>query len=53
MFGFFKNGKPLIEELNIVRELGNANVSPIKVVPATAPLLDPSVYFKPRTLVIT
>ncbi|MGB9440065.1 MAG: DUF3343 domain-containing protein [Desulfobacterales bacterium] len=32
---------PLIEELNIVRELNHANVSPLKVVPVTAPLLEP------------
>jgi hypothetical protein len=32
---------PLIEELNILRELNNANVSPLKVVPVTAPLLEP------------
>ena len=32
---------PLIEELNILRELGNSSVSPLKVVPVTAPLLEP------------
>jgi len=32
---------PLIEELDIVRELGKADVSPLKVVPVTAPLLEP------------
>lgn len=32
---------PLIEELNIVRELQNAHIPPIQVVPVTAPLLTP------------
>lgn len=32
---------PLIEELNILRELEHINVHPIKVVPVTAPLLNP------------
>lgn len=39
---------PLIEELNILRELGNANVSPLKVVPVTAPLLEPVSLFQTR-----
>ncbi len=37
---------PLIEELNIVRELGNANILPLKVVPVTAPLLEPVSLFQ-------
>lgn len=32
---------PLIEELNIVRELNNAHIQPLSVVPVTAPLLSP------------
>ena len=32
---------PLMEELNILRELNNADLSPLKVVPVTAPLLAP------------
>jgi len=32
---------PLIEELNIVRELRNARIPPLEVVPVTAPLLKP------------
>ena len=36
---------PLIEELNIVRELDKANVSPLKIVPVTAPLLEPVSLF--------
>ena len=32
---------PLIEELNILRELRNANITPLAVVPVTAPLLKP------------
>jgi hypothetical protein len=32
---------PLIEKLNIVRELHCADISPIQVVPVTAPLLEP------------
>ena len=39
---------PLIEELNILRELGNANVSPLKVVPVTAPLLEPVSLFQTK-----
>jgi hypothetical protein len=39
---------PLIEELNIVRELGNANISPLKVVPVTAPLLEPVSLFQTK-----
>jgi hypothetical protein len=37
---------PLIEELNILRELDNANLSPIKVVPVTALLLEPVSLFQ-------
>jgi len=32
---------PLMEELNILRELRNANIPPLTVVPVTAPLLKP------------
>lgn len=32
---------PLIEELNILRELDNADIPPLQVVPVTAPLLEP------------
>jgi hypothetical protein len=32
---------PLIEELNIMRELDNAHIQPLSVVPVTAPLLEP------------
>lgn len=32
---------PLIEELNIIRELHNANIPPLTVVSVTAPLLSP------------
>jgi hypothetical protein len=32
---------PLIEELNIMRELGDADITPLQVVPVTAPLLEP------------
>lgn len=32
---------PLIEELNILRELKQANIYPLQVVPVTAPLLEP------------
>lgn len=32
---------PLIEELNILRELQNARIPPLEVVPVTAPLLKP------------
>jgi hypothetical protein len=39
---------PLIEELNILRELGNAGVSPLKVVPVTAPLLEPVSLFQTK-----
>ncbi len=39
---------PLIEELNIVRELGNADVPPLKVVPVTAPLLEPVNLFQTK-----
>lgn len=36
---------PLIEELNITRELNNADAAPLKVVPVTAPLLEPVSLF--------
>jgi hypothetical protein len=36
---------PLIEELNILRELDNADVMPLSVVPVTAPLLEPVSLF--------
>lgn len=39
---------PLIEELNILRELANATVSPLKVVPVTAPLLEPVSLFQTK-----
>ncbi len=39
---------PLIEELNILRALDNANVSPLKVVPVTAPLLEPVSLFQTK-----
>ena len=39
---------PLIEELNILRELNNADVSPLKVVPVTAPLLEPVSLFQTK-----
>lgn len=39
---------PLIEKLDIVRELGKADVSPLKVVPVTAPLLEPVSLFQTR-----
>lgn len=39
---------PLIEELNILRELDNVNVSPLKVVPVTAPLLEPVSLFQTK-----
>jgi hypothetical protein len=39
---------PLMEELNILRELGNAKVSPLKVVPVTAPLLEPVSLFQTK-----
>jgi hypothetical protein len=32
---------PLVEELNILRELRSAGISPLQVVPVTAPLLSP------------
>ena len=32
---------PLIEELNIIRELLEKNIKPISIVPVTAPLLEP------------
>jgi len=32
---------PLIEELNIMRELSNADITPLQMVPVTAPLLEP------------
>ena len=39
---------PLIEELNILRELGSADVSPLQVVPVTAPLLEPVSLFQTK-----
>ena len=39
---------PLIEELNILRELNTANVSPLQVVPVTAPLLAPVNLFQTK-----
>ena len=39
---------PLIEELNILRELDNAQVAPLKVVPVTAPLLEPVSLFQTK-----
>ena len=39
---------PLIEELNILRELNNAKVSPLQVVPVTAPLLEPVSLFQTK-----
>lgn len=36
---------PLIEELNILRELGRSDVTPLQVVPVTAPLLEPVSLF--------
>ena len=39
---------PLIEELNILRELGNADVFPLQVVPVTAPLLAPVSLFQTK-----
>ncbi|OIN96223.1 MAG: hypothetical protein AUJ48_01920 [Deltaproteobacteria bacterium CG1_02_45_11] len=37
---------PLIEELNIVRSLGEAGVTPLNVVPVTSPLLKPVDLFQ-------
>ena len=39
---------PLIEELNILRELDRAGVAPLQVVPVTAPLLAPVDLFQPK-----
>ncbi|MFH0789230.1 MAG: DUF3343 domain-containing protein [Pseudomonadota bacterium] len=39
---------PLIEELNIVRELRNAGITPLKVVPVSAPLLQPVDLFQTK-----
>ena len=39
---------PLIEELNIVRELRQAHVPPLSVVPVTAPLLAPVDLFQTK-----
>lgn len=39
---------PLIEELNILRELDHAHVSPLQVVPVTAPLLVPVNLFQTK-----
>jgi hypothetical protein len=37
---------PLIEELNIVRELKNVHIMPLSIVPVTAPLLEPVGLFQ-------
>lgn len=39
---------PLIEELNILRELDRAGVAPLQVVPVTAPLLAPVDLFQTK-----
>ena len=39
---------PLIEELNILRELRGADISPLQVVPVTAPLLAPVDLFETK-----
>jgi len=39
---------PLIEELNILRELDIAGISPLRVVPVTAPLLAPVDLFQTK-----
>lgn len=39
---------PLIEELNILRELDQAGASPLQVVPVTAPLLEPVSLFQTK-----
>ena len=39
---------PLIAELNILRELDNADVAPLNVVPVTAPLLEPVSLFQTK-----
>lgn len=39
---------PLIEELNMLRELGRVGVSPLSVVPVTAPLLEPVSLFQTK-----
>jgi hypothetical protein len=39
---------PLMEELDILRELGKADVPPLKVVPVTAPLLEPVSLFQAK-----
>ena len=39
---------PLVEELNILRELNNAHIQPLSVVPVTAPLLEPVNLFHTR-----
>lgn len=39
---------PLIEELNILRELDSAGVAPLQVVPVTAPLLAPVDLFQTK-----
>lgn len=41
---------PLIEELNILRELGNADILTLQVVPVTAPLLEPVNLFHTKDL---
>ena len=39
---------PLIEELNILRSLRQANVSPLQVIPVTSPLLHPVNLFQTK-----
>ena len=41
---------PLVEELNILRELDNAHIQPLSVVPVTAPLLEPVNLFHTKDL---
>jgi hypothetical protein len=41
---------PLIEELNLLRELANAHIHPLAVVPVTAPLLAPVELFQTTDL---
>lgn len=36
---------PLVEELNVLRELDNADIPPLRVVPVSAPLLEPVSLF--------
>ncbi len=44
---------PLIEELNILRELDAGGIAVIQVVPVTAPCLNRSAFSRPGILVIT